>query len=248
MRTSIFKWIGTLCLLLAALSVRAQIVDSATQPVLQSDLAKQTARLVSVSGVQLVEATQMDQLAEFTEEWVIMNDSIQEGLRQFGKDYNATEKNDSTGVENDSTDVDRSAFEKFWIVKGLWNEIRQMVSLYGDYMDGFDKLEFVVGALQTETVDVFITQGYNTIEVFNNMMGILKDQSSAHPQMSVRQCFTKGEDLKKQVRGINKVLKWQMLRVRNYSAMNNTLDPFNRFNNATKGPEGFDPAKLNQMK
>ena len=108
-------------------------------------------------------------------------------------------------------------------------------------------MDFAVNALRTETMDVFITQGYNTIGVFNNMMGIIKDRTSAHPQMTIRQCFTKGEDMKRQVTAINNALKWQLRRVHDYSLMNNTLDPFKCQDIPAKGDNDFDPAKANRM-
>ena len=183
-------WICVLIGWLSVVSAYGQITDSATLPVLQKDVADQTARLVAISGVQIVEAEQMEDLARFTEEWVEMNEAVQHGLRTFGQN----------GWEDGPQSTVDVAFEDFWLVKGLWKQIRQMVSLYGDYLSGFEHMDFAVNALRTETMDVFITQGYNTIGVFNNMMGIIKDRTSAHPQMTIRQCFTKGEDMKRQQR------------------------------------------------
>ena len=166
-----------------------------------------------------------------------MNEAVQNGLRTFGQN----------GWEDGPQSTVDVAFEDFWLVKGLWKQIRQMVSLYGDYLSGFEHMDFAVNALRTETMDVFITQGYNTIGVFNNMMGIIKDRTSAHPQMTIRQCFTKGEDMKRQVTSINNALKWQLRRVHDYSLMNNTLDPFKCQDIPAKGDNDFDPAKANRM-
>lgn len=238
MKTLIFK--VTVCLgVLAVLPVRGQIVDSATLPVLTNDLASQTIRLTEISGLQLVEATQQANLTDLTEKWVVMNDSVQEGLRRFGKGY--------PDENNDSIQADGSLFEHFWLVRGLWKQIHQMVQLYGDYLSGFDNIDFVTNALRKETMDVFITQGYNTIEVFNNMMGIIRDQSSANPQMSVRQCFTKGEYIKRQVTSINTALKWQLRRVHEYSLMNNQSDPFYRFDTSHGSKGEFDPEDMNKQ-
>ena len=238
MRTLTSKvWICVLMGWLSVVSAYGQITDSATLPVLQKDVADQTARLVAISGVQIVEAEQMEDLARFTEEWVEMNEAVQNGLRTFGQN----------GWEDGPQSTVDAAFEDFWLVKGLWKQIRQMVSLYGDYLSGFEHMDFAVNALRTETMDVFITQGYNTIGVFNNMMGIIKDRTSAHPQMTIRQCFTKGEDMKRQGTSINNALKWQLRRVHDYSLMNNTLDPFKGRDIPTKGNNDFDPAKANRM-
>lgn len=238
MRTLIFKLI--VCFgALAVIPVRAQIIDSATLPVLSNDLASQTIRLTEISGLQLVEATQQANLTDLTEKWVIMNDSVQEGLRRFGKGY--------PDEGDDSTQADRSVFENFWLVRGLWKQIHQMVQLYADYLSGFDNINFVTNALREETMDVFITQGYNTIEVFNNMMGIIRDQSSSNPQMSVRQCFTKGEYIKRQVTSINTALKWQLRWVHEYSLMNNQLDPFYRSDISHGSKGNFDPEDMNKQ-
>ncbi len=238
MRTWIFKVVlalsGWICLLAPA---HAQLEDVATFPVLKSDLSNQTKRLVAISATQIVEANMMEDLAIFTDKWVAMNDSVQKGLRQFGS------KGDAYG---NSADLLNTPFEDFWLVRGLWKEIRQMISLYGDYLDGFEDMDFAIGALREETMDVFINQGYNAIEVFNNMIGIIRDRTSANPQMTIRQCYTKGEDMKRQVVGINRSLKRQLIRVRNYKVMNNKLDPFGTMDPATKG--NWDPAQMNKMK
>lgn len=236
MKILIFKWLLGLTVFLS-LPGYAQRTDEATLPVLRKDLAKQTARLAEISGLQAIEAVQQDRLAALTEAWVVMNDSVQEGLRRFGQDFEEG---------NDSTQTDHTAFELFWLTKGLWKQIRQMVDLYGEYLSGFEDMKFVNAALRNETTDVFVTQGYNTIEVFNNMMGIIRDQSSANPQMSVRQCYTKGEDMMRQVKSINATLKWQLRRVYEFALMNNKLDPFGTQTPPVKGD--FDPADMNRQR
>lgn len=235
MKRLIFKWFLNLAACVC-IPVQAQIIDQATLPVLTNDMFRQTQRLAEISVIQRFEAEQQEDLARFTEYWAVMNDSIQEGLRSFGKGY-PVDGLDSLNVRQDS-------FEYFWLSKGLWKEIRLMVDLYGEYLSEFEKMTFVTNALQSETTDVFITQGYNTIEVFNNMMGIIRDRLSANPQMSLRQCYTKGEDMKRQVTSINAALKWQLRRVYEFSLMNNNLDPFRRTEPDVK--EDFDPAKYNK--
>ena len=110
MRTLTSKvWICVLIGWLSVVSAYGQITDSATLPVLQKDVADQTARLVAISGVQIVEAEQMEDLARFTEEWVEMNEAVQNGLRTFGQN----------GWEDGPQSTVDVAFEDFWLVKGL---------------------------------------------------------------------------------------------------------------------------------
>lgn len=238
MRTLTSKvWICVLIGWLSVVSAYGQITDSATLPVLQKDVADQTARLVAISGVRSVLPAILSEGTQAVLHRLVHFDPL---FRKACQILHLLRFH----YPQSTVDV---AFEDFWLVKGLWKQIRQMVSLYGDYLSGFEHMDFAVNALRTETMDVFITQGYNTIGVFNNMMGIIKDRTSAHPQMTIRQCFTKGEDMKRQVTSINNALKWQLRRVHDYSLMNNTLDPFKCQDIPAKGDNDFDPAKANRM-
>ena len=72
-----------LCLVLVA-PLRAQISDQLTVPNLSKDMASYALRVSSFAVAQRLEDEAQVELTEFTEEWMAINDSIQDGLRLFG--------------------------------------------------------------------------------------------------------------------------------------------------------------------
>lgn len=217
-------------LFLSALPLSAQRIDEATLPVLSGDVLKQTIRLASIAGTQGLEAEKQQDLTGLTERWFVINDAIQEGKHNMG------------GEENVNRDGN---FGDFWVARGLWREIKQMVELYKEYVSGLDDVKYASEALKDETMDVFVNKRYEAADVFEDMLHVVKDQSAAHPQMSIRQCFSRGEAMKTRVKDINTALKWQLNKVYQYAQMGTGSNLSKDVQPGTRGD--FDPSEYNRQ-
>ena len=227
MNTLTFKsWMVALCLVLVT-PLRAQISDQLTVPNLSKDMASYAARVSSFAVAQRLEDEAQVELTEFTEEWMAINDSIQDGLRLFG-----------AGVEEGSEpESSVGMLEVYWLARGLWGNIRQMISLYDSFLDRLDNTNYAFAALREETLSVFMTQGYNSIELLDVMLKIIKDQAGEYPQMSIRQCYDLGDEMNKRVTEINLALKAQLIRVDRFAALrtpDKLLDIVGRYDPAVK--------------
>ena len=227
MNTLTFKWwMVALCLVLVT-PLRAQISDQLTVPNLSKDMASYAARVGSFAVAQRLEDEAQVELTEFTEEWMAINDSIQDGLRLFG-----------AGVEEGSEpESSVGMLEVYWLARGLWGNIRQMISLYDSFLDRLDNTNYAFAALREETLSVFMTQGYNSIELLDVMLQIIKDQAGEYPQMSIRQCYDLGDEMNKRVTEINLALKAQLIRVDRFAALrtpDKLLDIVGRYDPAVK--------------
>ena len=215
-----------LCLVLVA-PLRAQISDQLTVPNLSKDMASYAARVGSFAVAQRLEDEAQVELTEFTEEWMAINDSIQDGLRLFG-----------AGVEEGSEpESSVGMLEVYWLARGLWGNIRQMISLYDSFLDRLDNTNYAFAALREETLSVFMTQGYNSIELLDVMLQIIKDQAGEYPQMSIRQCYDLGDEMNKRVTEINLALRAQLIRVDRFAALrtpDTLLDIVGRYDPAVK--------------
>lgn len=227
MNTLTFKsWMVALCLVLVT-PLRAQISDQLTVPNLSKDMASYAARVSSFAVAQRLEDEAQVELTEFTEEWMAINDSIQDGLRLFGAGVaEGSEPESSVGM-----------LEVYWLARGLWGNIRQMISLYDSFLDRLDNTNYAFAALREETLAVFMTQGYNSIELLDVMLQIIKDQAGEYPQMSIRQCYDLGDEMNKRVTEINLALKAQLIRVDRFAALrtpDKLLDIVGRYDPAVK--------------
>ena len=246
-------------LLLSAGLASAQKHDVLTPGTFSGDVAKLQVRLAMLGGSEAVTLGAEKLVSHALDEWAIVCDSIQSGLRDFGEDYGGEEAGSGDGDgegtgsgEDGSSEKKRyTPLEFFWLAHGLYNQVKDLIDLYVEFVDRSKEKDYAFGALQDETVHVFFSEGKNATKVFERIYFTLKDQARSSRQMSQYDCYTMGKQLSEEVKRINVRLKFQMRRVHRFEMSRVPNDVLNRASDYYKDKEGhqvlsddFDPSMI----